>query len=202
MQSLILITFTWRSETANISAIEVRRHLNNNYENHVNFFTDNSVLDSLENLAECLIPDVKVQKSFSFGKGFSILTSELFETLMASNYVCNIQLTIYHFLICVDSKSALYTLQNWDCKVRRDIVHTGSCLGVLGLHFVGYHLIVVFTGIKYQKDHLYKGQWKTCLKYHAITYYFHLMRFLQCLKTLCILNSKKVNLWYLLVQSI
>ena len=26
-------------------------------------------------------------------------------------------------LICVDSKSVLYALQNWDCKVRRDIVY-------------------------------------------------------------------------------
>ena len=80
-------------------------------------------MDSLENRAEFLIPALKVQNSFNFGEGFSILTSELSETLMASNYVYNIQLTIYHFLICVDSKSVLYTLQNWDCKVRKDIVY-------------------------------------------------------------------------------
>ena len=27
----------------------------------------------------------------------------------------------FFFLICVDSKSILYALKNWDCKVRGDI---------------------------------------------------------------------------------
>ena len=43
--------------------------------------------------------------------------------LMALNYTCNIQLEIFHFLICVDSKSVLYALQNWDYNVTKDIVY-------------------------------------------------------------------------------
>ena len=43
---------------------------------------------------------------------------------------------------------------------------------------------------------------KTCLKYDTITYYFRLMRLLQYLRRLWIKNLKKVNLRYLLAQSI
>ena len=75
---------------------------------------------------------------------------------MALNYISNIQLAILNFLIYVDSKSVLYALQNWNCKVRRDIVYEVkhlnivSCLGMLGLSFVGYDLSMVITGMKYQ----------------------------------------------------
>lgn len=37
--------------------------------------------------------------------------------------LCNIQLVIFDILICVDSKSVQYTLQNWICKVKKDIVY-------------------------------------------------------------------------------
>ena len=67
--------------------------------------------------------DLKVQDSFYLGTAFSRFTPELCTILMALNYTCNIQLEIFHFLICVDSKSVLYALQNWDCKVRKDIVY-------------------------------------------------------------------------------
>ena len=42
---------------------------------------------------------------------------------MALNYICNIQLAIFNVLSCVDSKSALYALKNWDCEMRRDILY-------------------------------------------------------------------------------
>ena len=42
---------------------------------------------------------------------------------MALNYICNIQLAIFNFLICVDSKSVLYALKNWDCKLREDLFY-------------------------------------------------------------------------------
>ena len=54
-----------------------------------------------------VIPELKVQKSFYLGKGFSIFTSELYAILIALSYICNIQLAIYNFVICVDSKSVL-----------------------------------------------------------------------------------------------
>ena len=56
-----------------ISAIQVREHLNNKYQNHIKIFTDGSVLDSLDIGAGFVIPELKVQKSFYLGKGFSYL---------------------------------------------------------------------------------------------------------------------------------
>ena len=71
---------------------------------------------------------------------------------MALNYICNIQLAIYNFVICVDSKSVLCALKSWNCKMRGDIFYEVEYLihciidgtRVLGLTFVGYRLIVVF----------------------------------------------------------
>ena len=61
----------------NVLTIEVREHLINNYQNHIKIFTDGSVLDSLDSGAGFVIPELKVQKYFYLGKGFSIFTSEL-----------------------------------------------------------------------------------------------------------------------------
>ena len=112
-----------KSESTNILAIQVREHLNNKYQNQIKIFTDGSVLDPLDSGAGFVIPEIKVQKSFYLGKGFSIFTSELYAILMALNYICNIQLAIYNFVICVDSKSVLCALQSWKCRMRGDIFY-------------------------------------------------------------------------------
>ena len=114
MPNLILIIVIRRkvNQSTNIHlAIQVREHLNNKYQNHVKIFTDGSVLDSLDSGAGQVIPDLKVQKAFYLGKSFSTFTSELYAVLMALNYICNIQLAIYNFAICVDSKSVLCALK-------------------------------------------------------------------------------------------
>ena len=100
-------------ESTNILTAEVREHLINNYQNHIKIFTDGSVLDSLDNGAGFVIPELKIQKSFYLGKVFSIFTSELYSVLMALNYICNFQLAILDFFICVDSRSVLYALKDW-----------------------------------------------------------------------------------------
>ena len=74
-------------ESTNILAIEVRERLNNNYQKHIKIFPDGPVLDSLDSGAGFAIPDLKGQKSFYLGKGFSIFTSELYAILMALNYM-------------------------------------------------------------------------------------------------------------------
>ena len=79
---------------------KVREPLNNKYHNHIKIFTDGSILDSSDSETGFVIPDLKVQKSFYLGKGFSIFTSELCAILMALNYICNIQLAIYNFVMC------------------------------------------------------------------------------------------------------
>ena len=113
-----------KSESTDILDIQVREHLNNKYQNHIKIFTDGSILDSLDSGAGFVISDLKVQKSFYLGKFFfSIFTSELYVILMAINYICNIQLTIYYFVICADSKSVLCALTNWKCKMRGDIFY-------------------------------------------------------------------------------
>ena len=66
-----------KSESTNILTIEVREHLNNKYQTHIKKIADGSVLDSLDSGAGFVIPELKVQKSFYLGKGFSIFTSEL-----------------------------------------------------------------------------------------------------------------------------
>ena len=66
-----------KSESTNILAIHVREHLNNKYQNHIEIFTDGSVMDSLDSGAGFVIPELKVQKSFYLGKGFSIFTSDI-----------------------------------------------------------------------------------------------------------------------------
>ena len=53
-----------KSGSTNILAIEVREHVNNNYQKHIKIFTDDSVLDSLDSGAGFVIPDLKVQKYF------------------------------------------------------------------------------------------------------------------------------------------
>ena len=42
---------------------------------------------------------------------------------MALNYICNILLAIYYFVICVDSKSVLCALKSCNCKMRWDIFY-------------------------------------------------------------------------------
>ena len=101
-----------KSAYANILAIDVRKYLNDNYQNHINIFTDRSVLDSLEGGAGFAIPDLKVQTSFYLWKEFSLFISELYAILMALNYICNIQLAIFNIFICVHTKSVLYELKN------------------------------------------------------------------------------------------
>ena len=112
-----------KSESTNILTTEVREHLINNYQNHIQIFTDCSVLDSLDSGAGFVIPELIVQKSFYLGKVFSIFTSGLYAILMALNYICNNQLATFNFWIRVDSKSVLYALKNWDCKMRGDILY-------------------------------------------------------------------------------
>ena len=54
-----------KSDSTNSLAIEVRAHLNNKYQNHIKIFTDGSILDSLDSGGGFIIPELKVQKSFT-----------------------------------------------------------------------------------------------------------------------------------------
>ena len=126
-----------KNESTNILAIQVREHLNNKYQNHIKIFTNGSVLDSLDSGAGFVIPELKVQKSFYLGKGFSIFISELYAILMALSYICNIQLAIYNFVICVDSKSVLCALKKLELYNERGYILRSKVFNKL-YHVRGY----------------------------------------------------------------
>ena len=111
-----------KDEDQNLLTAEVRCHLASQYSNHLKVFTDGSVLETGKCGAAFVIPDLKIQKSFHLGKGFSIFTCELMAILMALNYLVTVSFDIYNIVFYVDSKSVLLALKHWNCKVRKDII--------------------------------------------------------------------------------
>ena len=111
---------------------------------------------------------------------------------MALNYIYNIQLAIFNFLICVDSKSVLYALKNWDCKMRGDILYEVKYL----IHCIMYRGIGIefcwvpsHCGLYWNEiDKLAK---QSAMKNMSEISYFRLMRLLQYSRRLCIKNLKR-----------
>ena len=110
-----------KDDNINLISTEAKEHMENKYPYHLNIFTDGSVLD-LYTGAGFVIPALKIKQSFCLGKGFSVFTAELFAVLMALTWINDVDIAIYSILLCVDSKSVLYSLQNWNAKVRKDII--------------------------------------------------------------------------------
>ena len=105
-------------------AIQVREHLNNKYQNHIKIFYWWSRSGLIRQWSRIRYSWFKSAKIFLLTDFFlSIFTSELYAILMAFNYICNIQLAIYDFVICVDSKSVLCALKKLNCKMRGDIFY-------------------------------------------------------------------------------
>jgi ribonuclease HI len=112
-----------KSDNVHILTSEVRNHLEVNYNHHLKVFTDGSLLESSETGAGFVIPDLKVQKSFYLGKGFSIFTAELFALMMALDYIeTNIHPSVFNIVICVDSKSVLQAIKSWSCRVGKNLI--------------------------------------------------------------------------------
>ena len=70
-----------------------------------------------------IIPDLKIQRSYYLGRGFSIFTSELYAIFMALDYINNLPFNSCNIVLCVDSQSVLHALQKWSCKTRRDLIY-------------------------------------------------------------------------------
>ena len=127
---------------------------------------------------------------------------------MALNYICNIQLEIYNFVISVDSKSVLCALKNWNCKMRGDIFYEVKYL----IHCIMY----TGTGIEFcwVPSHcgLYWNEISDKLaKQSAIKIMSEILsnnlllsshELIHYLRRLYINKLKKVNLRYLLVLDI
>ena len=112
-----------KNENDNLLVNLVKEHLDTSYSSHLRIFTDGSVLDSSDSGAGFVIPHLKMKRSFYLGRGFSIFTAELYALIMALNYVSESPFSFYAILLCVDSKSVLHALQNWDSAVRRDMIY-------------------------------------------------------------------------------
>jgi len=80
------------------------------------------VLDSSDCGAGFVIPDLKINRSYYLGKGLSIFTAELYAILMALHFINDSALSFYGIVFCVDSKSVLQSISNWDCKLRCDFL--------------------------------------------------------------------------------
>jgi len=111
-----------KNENTYLLAITVREHLEKSYQFKLKIYTDGSVLDSLDCGAGFVIPDLKINKSYYLGKGLSIFTAELYAILMALHFINDSPLTFYGIVFCVDSKSVLHSISNWDCKLRCDFL--------------------------------------------------------------------------------
>ena len=112
-----------KEENPNILANLTKEHLENEYPNHLKIYTDGSVIHDEDCGSGFVIPALKVQKSFYIGKRFSIFTAELHAILMALHYIESIPKDLFNILICVDSKSVLYTLKNANNSKRIDFVY-------------------------------------------------------------------------------
>jgi len=119
------IEYTKNNKTDNIHLLvnEVREHMEEKYANYIKVYTDGSVLDSSECGAGFIIPDLKIQRSYYLGRGFSIFTSELYAIFMALDYINNLPFNSCNIVLCVDSQSVLHALQKWSCKTRRDLIY-------------------------------------------------------------------------------
>ncbi len=110
-----------KSEDANMLATDARIHIEQQYPNHLQIYTDGSVLDSGDSGSGFVIPSLGIRQSFYLGSGFSIFTAELFAILMAPIHIIESPLDLYNILVCVDSKSVLQSLDSWKCNAQREL---------------------------------------------------------------------------------
>jgi ribonuclease HI len=111
-----------KDENINILVSDVKQHLVEKYPYHLKIFTDGSVLETHDCGSAFSIPDLNIGKSYNLGKGYSIFTCELYAILMALTHISFSPMAIYNILVCVDSKAALYALQNGNNKIRPDFI--------------------------------------------------------------------------------
>jgi ribonuclease HI/exonuclease III len=124
-----------KKENPNLITSDALQYINEQYPNHLKIYSDGSVLESADVGCGFVIPDFKIKRSYFLGKHFSIFTAELVGILMALLYIQESYLNISNILLCVDSKSVLLALQNWDCKIRRDLIFEIKAL----IHFIQSH---------------------------------------------------------------
>lgn len=86
--------------------------LNNNYHHSLLVYTDGSVSETGYAGAGFSIPDLKVKKSFTLGRGYNICTAELVAIATALQYCVDLRKTPTSITICSDSQAALKAIQS------------------------------------------------------------------------------------------
>ena len=112
-----------KSENINIISTTSRLHIIDNYDSHLQIFTDGSLLENNDCGAAFVIPQYNIEKSFYLGKYLSIFTAELTAIIMALNFILNFQTNFTNITLFVDSLSVLQSLENVNTKTRQELVY-------------------------------------------------------------------------------
>ena len=114
-----------------------------------------------------------------------------------------LSLSLFSFLICVDSKSVLCALQNWDCKMRRDIVYEVKYL----IHYImsrgtgiEFCWVPSHCGLYWNEISDKLAKYMSEISYNDLRISYH--EIASILEKTVYQNFKKINLRYLLVQGI
>lgn len=112
-----------KDENTNILTTVVKSHIFEKYKNHLQIFTDGSLLNKDNIGAAFTIPSLKIEKSFSLNNNLSIFTAELTAILVALEFLLEISNDVSESVLFVDSKSVLQTLEGCLTNTRPDIVY-------------------------------------------------------------------------------
>ena len=97
-------------------------HLYRNYGKHLKIYTDGSKLDNGNAGAAFAIPAHNIIKSFHLGKYYSIFTAELIGILQVLKFIKKSNINSSKVVLCVDSKSALISLNGNFNKHRTNVI--------------------------------------------------------------------------------
>ena len=105
----------------------VQEKLLNIYNDHIKIFTDGSRLDNGNAGAAFVIPSLKIQKNYHLGNKYSIFSAELVGILKALQFIGQSKLPVSKIVLCVDSKSALLSIQSNTAKQRMSTISEIQC---------------------------------------------------------------------------
>lgn len=100
-----------KSENPNIVSALAQEHLGSKYSNHLQVYTDGSVIDGIAG-SGYVIPALKINKSYHLGKFHSIFIAELVAILMSLYYLCAQPISFLQIVFCVDSMSVINALSS------------------------------------------------------------------------------------------
>ena len=112
-----------KDDNINITILTAKINMQEKYQNHLQIYTDGSVLDDNNVGASFVIPELKVERSYYIGSDLSIFTAELTGILLALEYILTLPKVIFKIAMLVDSKSVLQSLDYVKTNTRPDLVY-------------------------------------------------------------------------------